>query len=188
MFTKQELKTNLMGCLDIFLFMPSGIDRFSSAPRDAMRSLVIPLGLMPVILVVMAMMSQGVSLTLLISLNTLRIGLSFVLFLTAVYFLTKHFGREAYFYKFLNVSNWINIPGLILLLPIVIGLFMGYEMKNMESYAVFISLVGYVYSAFVITHCFRLPWELGGFIAIIGLAIDDNSFKILEMVKTMVTA
>lgn len=188
MFTKAEWKNNLLGCLEVFLFMPKGLERFSGEARDAFRSLIIPAVLLPLVLVTMVAMSPGFSPSLLISLHALRIVAALVLFLTVVYFFMRQYEREEHFFKFLNVSNWCNIPGVILVMPILVALMTGAEMSAMESYAVFITLVGYVYSAFVLTHCFRLPWELGGFIAIVGLAIDDNLLHLTVYVRDLIAA
>ncbi len=185
MFTKQEFKQNLLGCFEIFLFMPKGLDRFDVTPAKAIKSFLIPLAFLPLILAAIVGLSEEFSPSLVIFLNVLRITFSALLFLAAVYFLTKQFDRHDKFYKFLMVSNWLNINGLILASPILIGMAMGQAAETFEVYAVFIEIVGYVYSAFVITHCFRLPWELGGFIAIVGLAINENLFELSNYARDM---
>lgn len=187
MFTKAEIKNNLMGCLEVFLFMPKGVHRFSNSRRDAYRSFVIPLVFLPfALMVIMALPDESSGpVSLILPLHISRIILAIVLFLTAVYFLAKQCGREEHFYQFLNVSNWSNVMGIFLVLPLVYGIFSGHDMAAYESYAVFVTIAGYIYSAFVLTHCFRLPWEMGGFIAIIGLAIDENLFTISHMIRDM---
>lgn len=185
MFTKAEFKNNLMGCLEVFLFMPCGLERFSNERRDALRSFMIPLILLPVTLTIIMFLPDeaGAPLSVAVPIHFVRIILAVVLFLAAVYFLAKQFGREEYFYKFLNVSNWFNIIGFTLILPFVYGIFSGQDMVAFEAYAVFVTLVGYVYTAFVLTYCFKLPWQMGGFISIIGLAIDQNLFTVAHMVR-----
>tara|TARA_R110002072_G_scaffold71113_3_gene170915 strand:- start:41 stop:610 length:570 start_codon:yes stop_codon:yes gene_type:complete len=186
MFTKQEWKQNLLGCLEIFLFMPNGVERFSNTRGDAIKSFIIPLALLPIVMAVMVAMSAGFSITTLLSLHLIRMIVTIALFLSVVYFLSKQFERNQYFHRFLIVSNWSNIPGMIMTLPILAALIFGYDMAELESYAIFITIVGYVYSAFIITHCFRLPWEMGGFIAIVGLAIDQNLLDLTVYVRDMV--
>lgn len=186
MFTKQEWKQNLLGCLEVFLFMPNSVERFSNMRRDVIKSFIIPLALLPVVMVVTVAMSAGFSVTILLSLHFIRMIVTIALFFSAVYFLSKQFERNQYFPRFLIVSNWSNIPGMILTLPILAALILGYDMAGLESYAIFITIVGYVYSAFIITHCFRLPWEMGGFIAIVGLAIDQNLLDLTVYVRDMI--
>lgn len=187
MFSKAEWKNNLMGCLEVFLFMPNGVQRFSNSKRDAYKSFIIPVAFLPLtLMVIMALPDESVGpASLLLPLHVVRIILAVVLFLTAVYFLAKQCDREEHFYQFLNVSNWCNIAGLILVAPIVYGVFSGQDMAAFEAYAVFITIAGYIYTAFILTHCFRLPWEMGGFIAIIGLAIDENLFTVTHMLRDM---
>lgn len=178
MLDVKEIKRNLLASFEIYLFMPRGVERFEVTPEKAIRSFLIPITLMPLAIIAMIHFSGVQFYTAFVAINIVKMFLAMGLFFTAVYFLTKHFERHQYFYRFVMISNWLNILGLVLLLPIFVGIFMGIPQKDMESYAIFSSLLGYVYSAFVLTHCFRLPWELGGFMAIVGLAIDDNLFKL----------
>lgn len=186
MFSKNEWKQNLLGCLEVFLFMRQGIYRYSEERADAIKSFIIPVILLPFILAVMAVMSSGFSISVLVMLHLIRIVLTVLMFFAAVYYLSRQFGRNQYFYRFMTVSNWSNIPGVLMVMPILLGLLLGYDMAIFENYAIFITLVGYVYSAFIITHCFRLPWEMGGFIAIVGLAIDQNLLDITLYIRDMV--
>ena len=188
LFTKAEWKLNLIGCMEILLFMPVGVDRFNSSRSAAVRSFLVPIALLPILLAVMVAMSEGFPLAILISLHMIRIILSAALFFVVVYFLSKQFERQEHFYKFVNVVNWSNIPGVLLTLPILVALLMGYDVTALESYAVFITIVGYVYSAFILTHCFRFPWEMGGFIAIVGLAIDQNLLDVTVYIRDLLVA
>ena len=186
MFSRQEWKQNLLGCLEVFLFMRSGIERYCESREAAIKSFIIPVILLPFILAVMVAMSSGFSVSLLLSLHFLRVVLTILMFFTAVYFLCKQFRRHQFFYRFMTVSNWSNIPGVLMVMPILVGILAGYDMAVFENYAIFITLVGYVYSAFIITNCFRLPWEMGGFIAIVGLAIDQNLLDITIYIRDMI--
>lgn len=188
LFTKTECKLNFIGCMEILLFMPVGVGRFNPSRSAAVRSFIVPILLLPILLAVMVAMSAGFPLGLLIFLHMTRIILATALFFVVVYFLSKQFERQEHFYKFVNVVNWSNIPGVLLTLPILVALIMGYDITAFESYAVFTTIVGYVYLAFILTHCFRLPWEMGGFIAIIGLAIDQNLLDITAYIRDLLVA
>ncbi len=184
MISSRELKSNLLGCFEIFLFMPRGVDRFYVTPAKAIKSFLIPLALLPfILLVVVGMTDDEFSPSVVVFLNVVRIALSVTFFLSAVYFLTKQFDRQQHFYRFILISNWLNINAMIMVSPILIGMAMGIDSQSFEVYAVFGEIVGYVYSAFVITYCFRLPWELGGFIAIVGLAINENLFDLSNYLR-----
>ncbi len=188
MFTKSEWKLNLVGCMEILLFMPIGVERFGSSLNDAVRSFIVPILLLPILLSVMVAMSDGFPLSILLSLHMIRVVLAAVIFFTVVYFLSKQFERQEHFYKFVNVVNWSNILGVTMTLPILVALVMGYDIAALESYAVFITIVGYIYSAFILTHCFRFPWEMGGFIAIVGLAIDQNLLDVTVYIRDLLVA
>ncbi len=188
MISSKELRSNLLGCFEIFLFMPKGIERFEVTPAKAIKSFLIPLALLPFILmVVVGMTDDTFSPSVVVFLNVLRISLSVLFFLSAVYFLTKQFDRQRHFYRFILISNWLNINAIIMVSPILIGMYMGVSPETFEVYAVFVEIIGYVYSAFVITYCFKLPWEMGGFIAIVGLAINENLFDLTNYIRDTLT-
>ncbi len=185
MFTAKEIKNNLLGCLEVFLFMPSGIERFGQTKSDALRSLIIPFSLLPItLMVIMALPEESAGpMNIVLPIHIVRIFAAVILTLLVIYYLAKQFKREEYFFRFWAASNWCNIMGFIFIMPIIVGLMLGHDMAAFEAYAVFITLVGYVYSAFIITYCFKLPWEMGGFIAIVGLAIDENLFDLAHYIK-----
>lgn len=186
MFTRKEIKQNLLGCLEIFLFMGKGVDRFSSDPKAVMKSFALPVALLPILTITFALMSGGYSVSALMSLHLARVALTFVLFIAAVYILSKQFDRAQHFQKFLIASNWFTVVSTIMILPIVIALLSGQDLGALQSYALFMTLAGYVYSAFIITHALRMPWEIGGLIAIIGLAIDQNMLDLTVYVRDLI--
>lgn len=187
MFTSQEIKTNLLGCLEIVLFMPKGFERFEVTPKLAIQSFFLPIILLPFSMVVVVGLLPEFSPTLLISLAVLRVLISAVLFLSAVYFLVKQFDRQEHFYKFIMISNWMNIATFALLFPVVISFLTGSDPDAFEVYVVFVEIIGYIYSAYIVTQCFKLPWEMGGFIAVVGLAINENLFDLTEYIRDALT-
>lgn len=187
MFSRDEIVQKLLGCFEIFLFMPRGIDRFESTKSQAIKSFLIPIILLPFTMIVMIALSSGYSWNLLISVHSVRVVVSLALALGAIYFLVLQFNRVEFFYKFLNAFNWFNIPAVALTFPIIGALLLGYDTSIMESYAIFLTLLGVVYTAFIVSYAFRLPWELGGFIAILCLAIDQNMFSLALYVRDWVS-
>ena len=174
MFTKSEFKQNLLGCFEIAIFMSKGIERFDETKVTAVKSLLVPLILTPIVVILMVMVFSDFATEVLIPLHVGRIILTMVITWAIVYLLSKHFNRDQYFWRFVTVSCWADIIGFLLLLPIVIGVLSGYEFAVFESYALFIGIVGYVYAAFIATHVLKLPWELGGFVAIVGMGVSEN--------------
>ena len=174
MFTKSEIKENLLGCFEIAIFMRRGVVRFRDTKVTAVKSLVIPLVLTPIVVILMVMVSQDFATEVLIPLHVGRIILTMMITWAIVYLLSKHFNRDQYFWRFVTISCWVDIIGFLLLLPIVIGVMTGYEFSVFESYALFSGIVGYVYAAFIATHVLKLPWELGGFVAIVSMGVSEN--------------
>ena len=194
MFSKTEIKRGLLGCFEISLFMREGIDRFADDKNAALRSFIWPLIFLPFVLFSFSYHSTGFSMPLLLSLHGVRMFVSFMLFLAVVYLVSKCYERQQHYLKFITVFNWLNIQSFIFALPILIALishsygvesYASYDalVGNYESYAVFMSLLGYVYCAFVLTHTFRIPWELGGFVAIVGMAIDQTALDVVVYLR-----
>ena len=182
MFTRQEIKQNLAGCLEILIFMRKGIERFQNVSRtDAIKSFLIPLLLFPFVFTALVMTSkEGHSIPFIISVHFFRIVIGAMIYLTIVYFLSKQLERQEHFYRFLVIINWISLFDIIFVSPVMFYIFTGGEVTTIEPYAVFITLLGYVYLAFIITHSFRVPWEMGGFAAIVGLAVDETMWDIIH--------
>lgn len=174
MFTKKEIKQSLLGCFEILLFMKSGIERFETSKASAIKSFVIVLLLFPIsVITIMAIKNESNLSLIVLSEAGHMIGAT-VIFLGFLYYFMKQYNKEEHFWRFITISNWMSIPSLIMLTPIFIGLVTGVEMQHFASFAIFMTLLGYVYKGFVLAHCFKIPWELGGFVAIISLAIDQN--------------
>lgn len=177
-FTKQEWANGLLGCFEVFLFMPKGIERFDTSAPTAVKSFLIPLVLSPVLLAVLAAFSSGFSFTYLMTLHSVRVLITSLLFLGVVYLMIRQYGREEHFMRFVTVNNWMTIPSTLFLLPVVVCLVMGMDHSVYESYALFVTLAGYVYTGFIISKSFKLPWEMGAFISIMGLAIDQHALDL----------
>jgi len=177
-FTKQEWAHGLLGCFEIFLFMPRGLRRFDCSAPAAVKSFLIPLILSPILLALLVGFSSGFSFTYLLTLHSARVLITSLLFLGVVYVMIRQYGREEHFLRFVTVNNWMSIPSAILLLPVVACLVLGVGPEAYENYALFITLTGYIYTGFIITKSFKLPWEMGAFIAIMGLAIDQHALDL----------
>lgn len=76
---------------------------------------------------------------------------------------------------------------MILLAPVAV--IVGFHLNtydNVEGYAIFTAIAGYIVTGYVATHALRLPWQLGTFVAIISLAINDISLQISEFISGMI--
>ncbi len=187
MFTREEIKNNLIGCAEIVLFMPHGVERFADSKSAAMRSFLVTFLLLPVVIAVWVFRAGSTPVSLVVGLHLAQMILSTILFLTVVYFLSKQYERQEHFFRFITVSNWQGVPGIVLTLPILVALVLGADLTVWESYAIFVSILGYVYTGFVATHAFRLPWEMGGFIGVVSLAVSQESLKVVDYLQDYLT-
>ncbi len=181
MFTRQEIKENLHGSFEIILFMRRGVERFQNvSKKDAIKSFIIPVLFLPLVFAVLVKTSaDGYSIPFIISVHFVRIAVGVCVNLYILYFLTKQLNRQEHFCRFLVIANWISLFDIILVSPVLFFIFSGLDLSAIEPYAVFMTLVGYVYMAFIIKSSFRIPWELGGFAAIVGLAVDETLWDII---------
>lgn len=184
MFSRQEFRNNLLGCFEICLFMARGTQRFSGERQDALRSFAVPAFFVPIVLIVFALQSTGYPVALLLPIHALRIVATLGLFLGVVYVISRETKRTEHFFQFVTATNWLNIPVGLMILPVAGFLATGtYTMEQMESWAVFVEIAGAVLVAFAATHIFRIPWELGGFIGVLGLLIDDAGLKTASVLR-----
>lgn len=187
MFTREEIRNNLIGCAEIVLFMPHGVERFEASKSAAVRSFLVVLFLLPVVIAVWAFRAGSTPVSLVVALHLAQMVLATILFLTVVYFLSKQYNRQEHFFRFITVSNWQGVPGIVFTLPILGALILGADLAVWESYAIFVTFLGYIYTGFVATHAFRLPWEMGGFIGVISLAVSQESLKVVDYLQDYLT-
>lgn len=180
MFSKQEWVSGLRGLLEIFLFMKQGTTRFDTSFSAAIRSLIFPAIFLPLSLIIIASMAKPEDFYQALFIHLIEILMAAMLFFGVVYGFSKQYERSDKFWHFVNVSNWANINGMIFIMPILIGILLGIEPRAFENYAIFVTIMAHVYNAFILTHVFRVPWEMGGFIAIVGLAITNEGMVAAE--------
>ena len=188
MFSTKEILNKLLGCFEITLFMKTGINRFPPEKRDAIKSFLVPLLLAPPTLMILVLKSPGYPVGLLFALHGARIILVTVLFLFLMYHFSKHLDRKNGFFQFVSVGNWMNIPVFLLLIPILVVLLTGGTIEgSIESYAIVITLLSYILTGFVATHTLRIPWEMGGAIAVISMFINQTSLQMVIDLRNYLT-
>ncbi|MCB1721748.1 MAG: hypothetical protein H6860_02260 [Rhodospirillales bacterium] len=183
MFSKHELQQNLLGTFEISLFMRSGVERFEVGVDQVLRSFLWPLVALPIALIVTLFLSEGYSPWLLLILHSVRILLTYALSLILVFFFCKRVNRMEFLYKYIIVQNWFELALLALIAPMLVCLSIGMPVEQVENYAVFITVLSYVYCGFILTYSLRIPWEMGGFIAVSFMFIDETAFDVLKFVR-----
>lgn len=187
MFTREEIKRNLLGCLEVALFMPIAKQRFGNSYDEAVRSFIIPIVLFPLSLAAVYLFPadtmHGASQNTIALLYALRMVTAWGLFLAAVYYIVREFDRRDLFYKFIIATNWINIPAAVVFIPVGWMLMSGaYTWQELYPFMVCLMLYTYAFTAFMVAHVLRVPWEMAGFITFIGVLINDHTAQFMQWI------
>lgn len=180
-----ECKRNLLGSLEVALFMRMGRDRFGDSTGEAIRSFAVPILLFPLtVATVMMYPEAGIengSANTIALLYSLRLAFIWLFFFGSVYLITKEIDRKQYFCRFVTVSNWITVPSTLVFLPVAYMLLSGtHTWDELYPFMVCIILYTYAYTAFMATYVLRVPWELSGFIVFVGMAISNSTMDIMS--------
>ena len=187
MFSSKEVKENIIGSFEIMLFMPAGVERFESSKSAGLRSFAIPVLLMPFSFFVWLSKVGESSAALVLGLNIVAAVLGIALFLGVVYLISKQYERQDNFWKFVNVNNWMAIPGFILASPLVFLIAVGGDLEAWNSYFIFVLILKYIYTGFVVTYAFKLPWEMAGFVAVLAFSIAYNLIQAVDYLQAYFT-
>lgn len=188
---KKEIKRNLLGSLEVALFMPSIEKRFGADYEEALRSFYVPLFMFPFALLGLYLFfpvdSFDASENTLTMLYSLRYAGAIGMFLALVYFIAINIDRREHFIQFVIAYNWVAIPSTMLLLPVLILVYSGaYSAGDVLPFLVCTMIYSYAFTAFLAMRIFRLPWEMGMFFAFISLAINNGSFQLMDWVAQMI--
>ena len=183
MFTKAEIKNNLLGCFEIFLFMRKGVERFSPSQKAALKSCIwIPVFL-PLTLFVISFQNEGTPNGLFYLFYPMKVCVVLGSFYGIVYLISKYCEKQEHFFRFVTIINWINVPLILLIMPAIFVLVSAQTYGAVESYALFLTIVSHILTGFIATHALRLPWQLGATIAIIGIGVHDIGFRLGDLLK-----
>ncbi len=186
-FKKGEIKRNLLGGLEVALFMPVARKRFGNSYEEALRSFVIPILLFPLTLLAVYFyphegLTNDSSHTIAL-LYSLRLTATWALFLIPVYWIVKEVDRKQHFYQFVVAMNWLSVPATLVFLPVAWMLFSGgHTLQEMYPIIVFLTVYTYSFMAFMATYVLRIPWELAGFVTMISMCVNDSTLDILHWV------
>lgn len=187
-YTKEEVKKNLLGSIEVALFMPVARERFGNSFEEAMRSFLIPTLLLPVTLLFVFMFPKpelaDASANTIAILYSLRMIATWGLFLGSVYWLAKNVNRKDYFYQFVIATNWLAIPATLAYVPAAWLLLSGaYSWQELYPFVVSLTVYTYAFTAFMAAYVLRVPWELAGFIAVISVMVDNYTSDLISFVS-----
>lgn len=180
-----EIKRNLLGSLEVALFMPVARTRFGDTRDEAIRSFIVPILLFPLTLMAVYMFPQaelaGNSGHTIALLYSLRMAAMWGIFFGAVYWITKEIDRKKHFYQFVIATNWLTVPSTIVFLPVAWMLLSGiHTWQELYPFMICLMLYTYAFTAFMAAYILRVPWELAGFVVILGMCVNDSTMDILN--------
>jgi hypothetical protein len=116
-----EIKRNVLGSLEVALFMPEAKKRFGKTRREALRSFIIPVIAFPLTYFIACLSPESAHSTALTvaSLYCFRLLISWMIFFGLVYIIAKEIKRREFFYQFVTANNWITIPTSLVIVPII---------------------------------------------------------------------
>ncbi len=192
LFTSQEIRQNLLGCLEIALFMPKGSERFAADKEAMTRSFLIPLLFLPISIAVVLSAHPGAldagSMQVMGGIYAMRLFVYLGAYLALIFAMTKVLNESAEdhlqdFYRFATANNWLTIPAAMLMAPLVLSYMSGnHEWGDIYPLMVFIALYSYAYTAFMAARVLRIPMELAVFVSVAGMAIHQTSLDVIKQV------
>lgn len=190
--TKQEIKRNLLGALDVALFMPGFERKFGDGSQEALRSFFVPILAFPVVLASLFLFTSpsvieeaGSNLSLLYS---LRYAVAVGFFLALVHMLSRKLDRHQYFNQFIIAHNWTAVPITIFLLPLLFMIAAGYyTAQELLPVFVCVAVYGLALTAYIAMRVFRIPFELGVFFAFLSLWIDKGTFDFMAWMVPVIS-
>lgn len=193
MFTKEEIKRNLLGGLEVALFMPVARKRFGTSYDEAVRSFIVPILFFPLTLLAVylypAPSIANHSANTIALMYSLRMAATWFMFFGAVYWISRETGRREHFYQFIIASNWLTIPATFVFAPVAWMLFAGtHTWQELAPFMMCLMLYTYAFTAFMATYVLRVPWELAGFIVFIGIGVNDNTLQILHWIGSVLSS
>jgi len=187
----KEVKRNLLGSLEIALFMPIARSRFGNSKNEAFRSFLIPTLLFPITLF-MVIMSPKAGMSndsahVLALLYTLRLFVTWFFFFGAVYWIAQQVGKMQHFYQFVIASNWITVPATAIFIPVLFMLYTGaYPAQELYLFTMCLLAYTYCFSAFMAAYVMRIPWELAGFITFVGICVNNSTMDALTWITNII--
>ncbi len=184
---RHEIMRNLLGALEVALFMPVARKRFGDTQDEAIRSFIVPILLFPLtIAVVQAFPKEQMadhSANMISLMYSLRMAGIWAIFFGTVYWITKGIDRKKYFFQFVIATNWLTVPATTVFIPVAWMLFAGiHSWEELYPFMVCLMLYTYAFTGFMAAYVLRIPWELAGFIVFLGMCINDTTLDILYWV------
>lgn len=183
------LKRNLLGTLEIALFMRQGAERFSVSKQAMKRSFLIPFLILPfsIMTMIAAHPSSAELSSSAVYALAIMYGLRTVLYLAGfmgfIYIMAKSLDRVECFARMVTANNFLVLPAAVLMLPLSLAFMNGmYSWSEIYPLMVCITLYSYAYTAFMAAHVLRIPLELAVFVAVCSMAINQSALDAMKWI------
>lgn len=150
-----QIRSHLQGCLELSLFMKSGIHFFQNNLEALKISIIVMLVLMPLGIPALAEAPEYKDVPLMTVAVTYmaRVVLGWLLFLSSMYLITNWLKCRDRYQHFIIIYNWLAVPQVILVLPGIFMMSFGrHEWADIDGYFAFIFLYSLTFIAYMIRH------------------------------------
>lgn len=178
-------KKSIIACLESALLMPQGARKFPVSVRAYGLSLLIPFIVLPLTAVTfIAAHPETLSLQAQLFLSLVYL-LRTIVYLGAfagfAYILSKSLEKESQFYRLLIAHNALLLPAALLMLPLSLGFLSGHYVWD-EVFPLMVCITGYFTFClgYASVKILDIPAELGAFIAIAALAINQTALDSIK--------
>lgn len=174
----QKIPEAVKGCIEIILFLKTSVERFENTKKNAVASFGIPVFFLLIESAIAPINAdfENYSYTEILVRFLAVTAISLLLYLPTLYFISQSLNRSQYFPRFVVIRNWMALNEFILMIPVWGGVMGGrWTWEEVHPFLLFLSMAGYAYTAFTITHTFRINWMLAASLAILGMACDEFS-------------
>lgn len=192
-FSRDEIKSNLLGCLEVALFMPAGPKRFGNTYQQAVNSFIVPALLFPASLIALSFSNvlevSSASRSIVVMLLAMRTLLVWLLSFGAVAWILKRVDHTEHFYRFVIASNWLSIPATVIFIPVFWMVSNGaYSWSELELFILFLVFYTYAFSAYMAVYALVIPWELAWFFTMIAMVINDGTLNLVQWIGILLKA
>jgi hypothetical protein len=187
MFSKEEVLHNLLGCLELTLFMPKAGTRFTPGMNEALRSFAIPGLFFPLMLLsIIFYPDPAFAVTppaTLLLLYTARMFVIWFLFFGTVYAITRWRRRKDRFWAFVSAYNWMAVPCVLAFLPAWGMLLEGSKPEDLYPLMMCLITYSYLMLAFAAMRVLQISWEMAGFITLVSLNINGGTLYLVQLIN-----
>ena len=183
---EQYPKNPLLGALELALFMKQSVERFHLDMNAMWRSFLVPIALTPLTFLMLYLSHHerpeisNLTYSEVAGLFFVKGLVGLALSLLILYGFAKAYDRLDRFYLTITAANWSSIIPTALFLPIMITYALGwYTWDDIYGISVILALYTYAITGFLLTYTFKIPWEMGGFLTVVLLAINETGFDII---------